>query len=171
MDRRRRLAFASLDDVMPEVERLLAGHVTVGNWSLGQICNHLATAFHLVVDVAPRDVAPGRREVLVAWLARRWFFAVDRFPTGVKVPSPRLIPRPGADARREAEALREAIARFVSAPGPFPTHPILGPLTRAQWVELHRRHCAHHLGFALPRSIGGRETREFPGRRASDQVT
>ena len=42
MPERRTLEFARLDDVMPEVDRLLAGHTTVGNWSLGQICNHLS---------------------------------------------------------------------------------------------------------------------------------
>ena len=39
---RRSLTFASLDEVMPDVDRLLRGHTTVGNWSLGQICGHLA---------------------------------------------------------------------------------------------------------------------------------
>jgi hypothetical protein len=47
--KRRQLAFASLDEVMPDVERLLTGHVTVGRWSLGQICNHLAAALRLTL--------------------------------------------------------------------------------------------------------------------------
>ncbi|MFI5459648.1 MAG: DUF1569 domain-containing protein [Isosphaerales bacterium] len=50
---RRELSFASLDEVMPDVERLLAGHATVGQWSLGQICNHLATGFNLIQRVGP----------------------------------------------------------------------------------------------------------------------
>jgi len=33
---RRDLSFTSLDEVMPDVKRLLAGHVTVGQWSLGR---------------------------------------------------------------------------------------------------------------------------------------
>ena len=41
---RRTLRFHSLDAIMPEVERLLARCETVGNWSLGQIRRHLATA-------------------------------------------------------------------------------------------------------------------------------
>ena len=40
---RRTLRFNSLDEVMPEVERLLKGHSTVGTWSLAQICRHLST--------------------------------------------------------------------------------------------------------------------------------
>ena len=40
---RRAIQFESLDEIMPEVDRLLEGHTTVGNWSLAQICRHLAT--------------------------------------------------------------------------------------------------------------------------------
>ncbi len=40
---RRPLRFHSFDEIMPDVERLLAGHRTVGHWSLGQICHHLAS--------------------------------------------------------------------------------------------------------------------------------
>ena len=47
MGERRVLDFARLDDVMPDVERLLAGHRTVGNWTLGQTLNHLKTAILL----------------------------------------------------------------------------------------------------------------------------
>ena len=38
---------------MPEVDRLLQGHRTVGNWSLGQICNHLAGSFIYSVEGFP----------------------------------------------------------------------------------------------------------------------
>ena len=39
---RRTLRYESLDEVMPDVERLLEGHTTVGNWTLAQICRALA---------------------------------------------------------------------------------------------------------------------------------
>ena len=48
---RRTLSYHSFDEVMPDVERLLAGHTTVGNWSLAQICRHLATVMRRVVDL------------------------------------------------------------------------------------------------------------------------
>ncbi|MGE5756422.1 MAG: DUF1569 domain-containing protein [Planctomycetaceae bacterium] len=55
---RRELTFACLDDVMTEVERLPAGHETVGPWSLGQSCNHMATAVRLTMEVPPDPAAP-----------------------------------------------------------------------------------------------------------------
>ena len=53
MDGRRTLAFSSLDEVMPEVDRLLLGHKTIGNWSLAQICNHLSGAIVSSIDGVP----------------------------------------------------------------------------------------------------------------------
>ena len=47
---------------MPEVDRLLEGHTTTGQWSLGQICNHLGTAMQYTVEGFPEQ-AP--------WLLRR----------------------------------------------------------------------------------------------------
>jgi hypothetical protein len=48
---RRTLRYESLDQVMPDVERLLEGHTTVGTWSLAQICRHLANAMRRLVDL------------------------------------------------------------------------------------------------------------------------
>ena len=55
---RRTLSFNSLDEVMPDVERLLQGHTTVGTWTLAQTCRHLATVMRRVVDLpasTPQD--------------------------------------------------------------------------------------------------------------------
>jgi hypothetical protein len=146
MPARRTLAFAGLDDVLPEVERLLAGHTTGGRWTLGQICNHLATAIRLTLDVPVRPAEPTREQNI----ARRRFFRQGKFPEGMEAPIPVLLPRPDLDARKEADALQKAIARLVAAPGPLPGHPRLGPLTRDEWVRFHCMHCAHHLAFAVP---------------------
>ena len=115
---RRDLTFASLDDVMPEVERLLAGHTTVGRWTLGQICNHLAAALRLTLEAPPSSAEPTREQRV----ARRLFFRSGRFPDGMEAPVRVLQPQPGLDAATESEALREAIGRFSrglrAVPGP-----------------------------------------------------
>jgi Protein of unknown function (DUF1569) len=146
MAERRDLTFANLDDVMPEVGRLLAGHTTVGRWTLGQICNHVAAALRLTLEAPPTPAEPTREQRV----ARRLFFRSGRFPEGMEAPIPVLQPQLGLDAATEAEALRVAIGRFASASGPFPAHPVLGPLTKEEWIRFHCLHCAHHLGFAVP---------------------
>jgi hypothetical protein len=146
MAERRDLDFASLDDVILDVERLLAGHDILGRWSLAQICHHLATGIRLTLD-APLRPFESTRETEIA---RRRFFHQGKFPEGMEAPIPALIPPPGLDAANEAEALREVIGRFASATGPFPAHPRLGPMTKDEWAQFHCLHCAHHLGFAVP---------------------
>jgi hypothetical protein len=39
MVERRVLRFATLDEVMPDVDQLRAGHCTVGEWTLGYVWN------------------------------------------------------------------------------------------------------------------------------------
>jgi hypothetical protein len=146
MTGRRDLDFTSLDDVMPDVERLLAGHATVGQWSLAQICHHLATGIRLTLDAPLRPFAPTRETDI----ARRRFLQQGKFPEGMEAPIPALVPARSLDAGTEAETLREVIGRFASSAGPFPAHPRLGPMTKDEWMRFHCLHCAHHLGFAMP---------------------
>ena len=80
---------------------------------------------------------------------RAGFFAAERFPDGRQVPAP-FDPKPGLDAAHEAQSLARAIERFRSATGPFPAHPIIGPLSRDEWLRFHTMHAEHHLGFAVP---------------------
>jgi hypothetical protein len=145
---RRSLKFGSLFEVMPEVNRLLQGHRTVGGWSLGQVLNHLASGIILSMDGFP-DPAPWIIRRTIGPIARRQIFQKGRMPDGVKLPK-KYEPKPGVDARAEAEALRAAIQLFGTHGGPWAEHPLLGPLSQDQWEKFHTMHSAHHLGFVLP---------------------
>ena len=112
---RRTLRFNSLDEVMPDVERLLEGHSTLGNWTLAQTCHHLATVLRRVVDLpASTPVDPSQwvpeernREVLESGMV----------PEGMPAP-PVLLPPEGLNEREEAEGLRAAIAHYKASNGP-----------------------------------------------------
>ena len=152
MDTRRDLVFDRLDEVMPEVERLLGGHATSKAWTLGQILHHLATAVRLSVQAGrrapdqPSDPEWARR----VGVLRRLFFRAGRFPEGAEIPHESMLPPPDAVERVEAEALRRALQLLEDSEGPFPAHPVLGPLSKEEWRAFHRIHCAHHLGFVRP---------------------
>ena len=47
MPERRMLNFASMEEIMPDVVRLLEGYSTIGQWTLAQILHHLATSIRL----------------------------------------------------------------------------------------------------------------------------
>jgi hypothetical protein len=145
MPERRMLDFRSLEEVVPEMERLLAGHTTVGQWTLGQILGHLAMSIRLTTRVRPKSPSGASSPAI-----RRNFFRGGRFPEGMEAPHPRLVPGPETDCQSAADALRNAIAQWDSAPGPFPDHPLLGSLSRDEWTRFHCMHCAHHLCFVIP---------------------
>jgi hypothetical protein len=150
MDDRRELAFERIEEVMPEVERLIDGHTTTKAWTLAQILNHLSTSIRL--SFAPEPLTP--ESSLDPDLARtyevrrRRFFRSGRFPEGIEVPIEVLIPPVDADEHIEAESLRTGIRLLVTPEVSFIAHPILGPMSNQEWVDFHRMHCAHHLGFA-----------------------
>ena len=144
---RRTVRFDSFDEVMPDVERLQQGHTTVGNWSLAQICRHLSTVLRRVVDMpasTPHDPSQWvgeerKREVLESGL----------LPEGLPGP-PDIMPVQTLGEPEEVEGLRQAIAYYRASAGPAIPHRIFGPMTKAEWDELQRIHCAHHLSFATP---------------------
>lgn len=146
MSGRRQLEFTHVGEIMPEVDRLAAGHRTVGRWSLGAICDHLARSIGLTLDLAPSDAPPTREQSVT----RRLFFRASGFPEGQSPPFAAQSPDPDADLAATSEALRRGLAALQAHRVPFPSHPILGPMTREEWLIFHSRHAAHHLSFAIP---------------------
>jgi Protein of unknown function (DUF1569) len=97
---RRALHYESLGEVMPNVDRLLEGHSTVGNWSLAQICRHLATVMRRVVDLpasTPHDASQW-----VGEKRKRQFFESGLVPKGIPASPPPVAPhRPFGFLTRE----------------------------------------------------------------------
>jgi hypothetical protein len=145
---RRPLAFSSLGEVMPEVDRLLQGHRTGGNWSLGQICNHLADSLRYSIEGFGVK-APWLIRNTLGQIFKRQLFKTGQMRAGIKLPE-KFLPRPQLDARAEAEGLRAALQKYSAQTGPLADHPMFGPLGRDEWTRLHCIHCAHHLSFVHP---------------------
>ena len=148
MSDRRPLTIGRVEEIMPEVDRLLAGHTTVGNWSLGQICNHLSAAIRMSVE-GFGVMAPWPIRVTVGKLAKRSILAKGEMKPGFKLPE-KFVPVAGLDARAEAEALRASIGYYLANPTPRSPHPFFGSMSGSEWDRLHCIHAAHHLRFAVP---------------------
>ncbi|NOS99929.1 MAG: DUF1569 domain-containing protein [Phycisphaerales bacterium] len=145
---RRRLSFADLTGIMPEVARLRRGHRTVGQWTLAQMCRHLADSFHGSID----GFGTNRHRIMRVFIGRRALrrvFAANGIGAGFTV-TERLNPPSDAALDPSAADLDAAIRRFLAHCGPWDVHPFFGRLTREEWTRLHRIHSAHHLSFAIP---------------------
>ena len=148
MAERRTLEFTSIDQVMPEVDRLLESYAPAGNWSLGQVCSHLSHTFRYSLE-GFNVKAPWLVRTLFGRSAKKKVLGSGQMPAGIKLPE-RFLPKPELDDRAEAEALRASVALFNAHSGPVADHPMFGPMTRAEWDRLHCIHCAHHLSFLRP---------------------
>jgi hypothetical protein len=138
----------TLSDLRCEIERLgTAGNRTLGRWTVGQIYYHLAAAFEASVDGLP----PGYTQV-VRCLIRPFRLLVThiKFPPCLPIPhaiAKKLSPPADVDCEEQYKRLIHAVERFDKYDGPLPPHPVLGPLSRQQWIGFHLRHSQHHLSF------------------------
>ena len=149
---RRTTRYGSLDEIMPDVDRLLEGHTTVGNWSLAQICRHLATVMRLAVDLPASTPLDASR-----WVGEEQKQAVLRVgpgPGGNSRP-PAVMPAEALGEREEAEGLRQAIAYYKASPGPVVPHVLFGFADQGGMGPVPLIHVAHHLSFAVPKTALG----------------
>lgn len=150
---RRSLVFTDLSEVMPDVGRLDAGNRTTGNWSLAQICRHLADSLAGSMDGFGVD-----NHRVMRWLMGRRAFRsllTDGLAAGFTV-SEKLNPPPNLNRDEMIEMLAGAIERYMAHTGALHFHPFFGHLTREEWDRLHLIHCAHHLSYAIPCSLDAR---------------
>ncbi len=147
--KRRELEFHALDDVRRDVDALhAAGYHRLGNWTLGQTCEHLGIFFRGCLDGFTQR-APWYTRPFGGLILRR-VLRSGRMPTGVKVPADWLPGPPTGDDRAAVEHLVALLARFEQHAGPLHPSPLFGPLSRETWARLHLIHCAHHLSFLVP---------------------
>jgi len=142
---RRTLEIEGVDAIMPEVDRLTAGHATVGRWTFAQICDHLTKSINLSLDLPPAVEPPTREQAVY----RRLFFRSRTFPEDQDLAHPSQEPGTGLEIGETVEALRNAVERLAAHDGPFAAHPVLGPMSREEWLRFHARHAAHHLSFVV----------------------
>ncbi len=146
---RRILEFNTLDEVLADAEILTAKHATtVGNWTLGQIFQHLANAMNLAIDGS--DFRAPWYFRLIGPLFLRSILKKGMSP-GYQLSAPAaslLIPEDDPGTESGLEALRQAIARMKTEDHREP-HLAFGKMSHEKWDELHRRHAELHLSFAV----------------------
>jgi len=154
---RRALRLNSYDELVREVESLRAtGYDRAGQWSLAQICIHLALTMEMSLDGFPK---------LMPWPIRllgRWFFLPRVMKHKVmsrRVKGPDyLMPPNEADDATAVARLRTAAERLKAHQGALKPSPILGDLTSEQWREVHLWHSEHHLSYLIPQTRGQQQT-------------
>src|ERR1041384_1411926 len=84
---RRQLKFTNLQDILNDVEQLARAKEIrpLGNWSAGQVLQHLTMTMNNSIDGFPTFV-PGAIRFLVRWLMKRRFLT-QPMPAGFRLPA------------------------------------------------------------------------------------
>lgn len=169
---RRAVALASLDDLSHEVDRIEAaskpgqGLRVTGNWSAGQILDHLARTIERTLDGF--TTLPSSERPLPSGLARLPARAERaRIAAAETALKSRLLSQPmqpcGPSAGLPGEIepwtqvwtpdgaarLRTALGRIADKHPMLCPSPTMGRLTADEWARFHLRHAELHLSFVI----------------------
>jgi hypothetical protein len=146
---RRDLRFDDFDQLMAEVRTLQSGgYRRCGNWTLSQVCDHLAIFLRGSMRGFPTQM-PWILRVTVGRFFLRRILRKKKMPTGFKVPGVYLPGDPVNDLAA-VEAFLKTVREYRDYSGRPAPSPFAGPLTRDEWDRLHLIHAAHHLSFLQP---------------------
>jgi hypothetical protein len=145
---RRTLRFSSYDEMLADVRALAQGSTRqLGNWSLGQICAHLATGMNSCID-GPA-FSPNWIIRLVGPFLKKRVLTRGLTP-GFQLPKNAVAFLPPETSAAEGLAkLEKSVARVERDPTREP-HIVFGKMTRDEWNEFLLRHAEMHLSFIVP---------------------
>ncbi len=150
MSNKRPLKFANADAVAADVRLLHEGYSQSGNWSLQQICWHLAKALRSSMRPGPHDpVETG----IVKKMQLRAILMAGRIPSGIKSPE-HVVPPPDVPESAIDDFLT-ALEELKQFKGDFAPHRMLGNVGHEDFIRLHLIHCAHHLSHLRPAVTAG----------------
>jgi hypothetical protein len=148
---RRELHFSSMPDIQTDVEYLDSGDPprTSGNWTAGQVVEHVAKMIQLSIDGFPRVKLALPLRILGRLLRGR--ILRDPLRSGLKFPQrfDFLAPTPGITWEEAVEYFNGIMGRLATEKMTG-VSPVLGRLSHEQWVCFHCRHAEMHLSFLHP---------------------
>lgn len=147
---RRTLHFKDVSQLLAEAE-FVATHPThtLGNWSVGQILDHLAISSNAAFDGFGDFKPSWFVRTLIAPFIKNSVFTKS-MPAGIKLgKSTSILPRSEVTPEEGLQRLKTALARFSTEKPKFP-HPVFGALAHQEWISLALRHAEMHLSFVIP---------------------
>ena len=141
---RRDVHYQSYAELLADAERIarIPDITTLGNWSVGQIFQHLSSSLESCIDGTGFKL-PWPARVLFSLLMKRKFL-YGKLPAGFKAPKnfqPDAIDTPMAlgNLRKAVERLNTESIRAM--------HPAFGMITQEEWDQFNLRHCELHMSF------------------------
>lgn len=145
---RRSVHYASIDEFLIEAKKLAECEVrALGNWSQGQIYEHLARALETSVDGVDFSIPAPMRWMVTLLMKKKFLY--KEIPPGFKV-SGKVLPEETTVADGLA-SLEKAVARQNSEARRAP-HPAFGAISNEEWNAFNLRHAEMHMSFLIPQA-------------------
>lgn len=148
----RELHFADLDGVLAEMDRIAAaereGRLTRhGNWSVGQVFNHLATWIDYSYDGFPPQLSPPWFVRFIVKLQKSKFMK-GPMPRGVKIPGIEngTLATESVPFEEGVRHLRASLER-LKREKPTQKSVLFGEMTHEEWIMGTLRHAELHMSF------------------------
>ena len=146
--KRRKIRYSNFEEMLEDAQRLTAADAeTVGNWTKGQIFEHLARAIDFTLDGFDDFRVPWFTRTVASLFLKKWFMTRG-LPAGFRLKNQdaqKLVP----DAIETSAALhhlQQAVHRLRQTSHRCP-HPVFGSLTQAESDQLQLRHTELHMSF------------------------
>lgn len=147
------MRYESLDDFYADAQRLAAVEVhPLGNWSPGQIYEHMARSLDSSIDGVGFSMPAPLRWIMTLLMKRK--FLEKEIPAGFNTTA-QYEPEP-TTAEAGLASLKQAIARQREVPQRL-LHPAFGNLSREDWTKFHLRHAEMHMSFLTEGQAAKRE--------------
>jgi hypothetical protein len=151
---RRHLRFAVIEDLLADIDRLVAADKAgklrrTGNWTAGQAMGHIATWINYAYEGYPFKV-PWFVKVFLR--IKKGKYLRDGLSAGVRIPNVEGGTY-GTEVLSTAEGtarLRQAVARLQRGELAKYESPAWGPMSQEARVQLNLRHAELHLSFQHP---------------------
>ena len=150
---RRQVRYENYDELLADAESLVANESTVnriGNWSIGQVLQHLAKSLNVSIDGSSLRAPLPLRIILTLFMKKKLIY--QAMPSGFAIPksgTATFSPDDHVTAGAALEELRKAIAR-VKSDKTRANHGIFGTLSTDEWDNFSRRHAELHMSFLVP---------------------
>ncbi len=142
---RRKVRYESLDELLADAQRLSKSKVrTLGNWSQGQIYEHVARSLDSSIDGAGFSLPAPVRWAMTLLMKRK--FLKQTLPAGFKT-SAEFTPAE-TSVEQGLASLQTAIERQKQESERAP-HPGFGNIGREGWNDFNLRHSEMHMSFLV----------------------
>ncbi len=136
---RRTVQFNSLDEVLADIENLQThGYDRAGNWTLGQMCNHLAGSIDLTLSKPIQMIPQFVQRIVFGSFLRFAFLGKIGNAIGLRLPTS-LPQKQRVDDQAGVQRLKKCFDRLRE------------PNT-SQLLGFHLWHCVHHFSFLNPKT-------------------